>query len=154
MIEEESNTPALRLRPATAEDAHRLLAWRNDPLTRQASHTSDPVALSDHLAWLHRVLGRSDVELYIVELDEVPSGTVRAQRVEQGHLLSWTTAPEARGRGVARRAVTMLASMHEGPLIAEVKRENIASAKVALSAGLTLDREVDGVQYFQRPALR
>lgn len=87
----------IHLRQATTEDARRLLDWRNDPATRAASFSAEPVPWEDHVAWLRRKLQDPAARLWIAD-----AGTVRAERVAPGTAeLHITVAPEARGQGVA-----------------------------------------------------
>ena len=150
-----SPSPELTLRPATLDDAPRLLAWRNDPATRQASHGSAEVTPEEHRAWLKRTLQDPDRQLWVVCQGDEAVGTVRADSDVEGTTeLSWTVAPEARGRGVGKRMVAFAASCLEGALRAEVKRSNHASAKIAEGAGLRFEREDDGVLHFRRGPVR
>jgi len=58
------------------DDAGVLLAWRNDPDTRAASHNSDKVDLQNHLAWLESSLAKPEMrQLWIAELDNLAVGT-------------------------------------------------------------------------------
>lgn len=138
------------LRPADQQDAALLFAWRNDPATRAASHQAAPLAWESHLSWLRSALGAPDRHLWIGELEGRPVGTVRAERCGGAWRLSWTVAPEARGRGVGRALVTRAAARLTGPLRAEVKVGNRASQRIAEAAGLALRAEVDGVLYYER----
>ncbi|MBW6487331.1 MAG: GNAT family N-acetyltransferase [Syntrophobacterales bacterium] len=68
--------------------------------------------------------------------------------------MSWTVAPNARGRGVAKRVVALLAQEISEPIRAEVKVDNIASARIAEHAGMAFNREVEGVIHYSREALK
>ncbi len=144
----------LTLRPATREDAELLLGWRNDPRTREASHDTRVIPREEHLAWLSSVLADPDRQLFVAEEDGVPVGTVRADFRDGAWVLSWTVAPDARGRGVGKRMVALLVERLAGPVRAEIKVGNMASVRIAEHAGLVLDREEDGVLHYHRPARR
>ena len=146
-------TGTIALRPATLEDADLLFEWRNDAETRKASHNMADVARDEHLRWLTRIAGDEHHNLFIAEENGTPVGTVRADLSDGVFELSWTVAPGARGRGVAKRMVALLARQIAGPIRAEVKSGNIASARVAEYAGMAFDREVDGVLHYARAAL-
>jgi len=104
----------VRLRPATIADAELLFAWRNDPLTRAQSIHTEPVAWESHLAWLQSSLQNPDRQLYIAEsatngaVQSIALGTVRADRTDGEYELSWTVAPEQRGKGWGRQMVAAL----------------------------------------------
>lgn len=137
------------LRPATEQDADLLLSWRNDPLTRSASHDSTQITLSQHLDWLSQLLSDSSRRLFVAEQRGVPVGSVRADKGADGTTeLSWTVAPDARGRGLGRRMLAALLEELNGPVRAEVKAGNLASMRIAESAGLRLIREEQGVLHY------
>lgn len=137
-------------RLATLDDADRLFAWRNDPLTRAASHDDGPLEVQSHLAWLKQTLQAPDRTLWIVEREGVAVGNVRSDGDEDGRLLSWTVAPDARGYGFGKRMVIQWVGQLEGRLRAEVRVGNTASARIAEAAGLVLTEEKGGVRYYLR----
>ena len=140
----------VELRRATMEDAGLLLGWRNDPETRAASHQTEPVRHADHIDWLRRVLANPGRQLFVALEQGEPVGTLRADFADGVHELSWTVAPEARGRGVGKRMVALLAARFNAPVRAEIKRGNTASERIAEYAGMTLDREEHGVLHYVR----
>ena len=154
-------TNPLALRPATWADSARLLAWRNDPATRQASRNTAAVAVEEHERWLRGLLADASRTLWIAEERGTPVGSVRVDPCagsrgggEPGEReLSWTVAPEARGRGVAKRMVTLAADRLTGVLRAAVRCDNPASARVAESVGLRPAGDAgDGFRLYRRPA--
>ena len=142
----------LRLRPATIEDAQILFEWRNDPQVRAASHNQAEISFEDHLAWFTDSLANPDRRLYIVEKDGISVGTVRSDWAGDAYTLSWTVKPEARGKGIGKRMVLLLAEQIEKTIRAEVKVGNLASVKIAQEAGMQLDYIKDEVMYFSRKA--
>jgi len=118
------------LRPANIDDAERLFNWRNDPLTRAMSINTAPVEWDGHIGWLKRRLSLPAPNLYVAEVDGVPVGTVRVDDDE----ISYTVAPERRGKGFATQML-IAARRQFGSLCAEIKRENEASIRAAVSAG-------------------
>ena len=144
----------ITLRLTTIQDADLLLEWRNDPETRKASHNTAEVQRDEHVTWLSRTLSNPNRRLFVAEEDGVPVGTARADLSEGVWELSWTVAPNARGRGVAKRMVALLASQISEPIRAEVKAGNLASVRIAEHAGMKFDREANGVLHYARAALR
>jgi RimJ/RimL family protein N-acetyltransferase len=143
----------ITLRPSTIEDADILLEWRNDPETRKASHNTTKVERSNHVSWLSGTLTNPDRRLYIAEENGDLVGTVRTDYAEGVWELSWTVSPRARGRGVAKRMVAILANEISEPIRAEVKTGNISSARIAEHAGMVFEREIDGILHYRRAAL-
>jgi len=141
----------LSLRPATLEDADMLLKWRNDEATRMASHSTDEVKLEKHIEWLRATLQNQNTQLYVAEENGISVGTVRADYDNGIYELSWTVSPEARGQGVGKRMVSLLASRIKEPIRAEVKKGNEASSKIAEFSGMKfIKEESNGVLHYQR----
>jgi spore coat polysaccharide biosynthesis predicted glycosyltransferase SpsG/RimJ/RimL family protein N-acetyltransferase len=131
------------VREATARDSALLLDWRNDPVTRAWSRTTDPVSRADHEAWFERVLNDPDRRLLVAEFENRPVGTVRFDRDTDHWEVSVTVAPHARGR---KLAVPMLLaaerSLPPAGIRACVHRDNAASMALFRRAGY---RQEDGV---------
>ena len=123
----------IRFRKATIEDAKLLFDWRNDPLTRQMSRTTEPVEWTGHVEWLTKRLERQESDLFIFELAGRPVATIRID----GDEVSYTVAPEDRGHGIATEMLKIIRE-HFGSLKAEIFPHNIASIKAAAAAGMQI----------------
>ena len=71
----------LQVRPASQDDAGQLHRWRNHPTVRAVSTQGEEIALSDHEAWLDRVLDAPDRWLLIGQIGEYAVGSIRWDRV-------------------------------------------------------------------------
>ena len=129
----------LHLRPATMDDAKMLFGWRNDPVTREASHNSDEVQWESHMEWLKKSLVSNTRILYIAEADGTPVGTMRADKENGEQEMSWTVAPEARGKGVGKQMVLQFVQevLPGAKIVACIKHGNVASEKIAQALGLS-----------------
>lgn len=140
----------VNLRQATMADAEDLLTWRNDIETRKASHNMDMVSLASHLTWLESSLNKpAQRRLWVAEFNGVPVGSCRTDKVDDAWELSWTIAPESRGKGLAKQMLSALLNKLDKPLLAQVKVENVASMKVAETLGFVLEKEDDGVLFYR-----
>lgn len=130
----------LILRKATLEDAETLFSWRNDPETRMNSLCSEEIDLAKHHSWLKNALTQQSRQLFIAEINAEPVGTVRADRQDNSTywLISWTVAPRFRAKGIGAFMVQKLLKFIKAPVEAHVKKNNIASQKIALQSGLEL----------------
>lgn len=143
----------ITLRPVVSDDSELLHAWRNDPATRAASHNTALVTTDEHKHWLSKQLANPNLVFCIAEHNEIPAGTVRAEHCDDVWELSWTVAPDARGKGIAKAMVATMAQMLSGALRAEIRAGNPASIKVAEYAGLSLLHETDDILHYGRDAL-
>jgi len=131
------------LRPATAADAGLLLAWANDPVTRAAGFHPEAIAIDEHERWLAARLASPATRLWIGEEDGRAVGQVRLERDEGGIAeIGISVAPEARGRGVARRLLATAietgradAAFGLTGFLARVRPDNAASLALFRGAG-------------------
>jgi N,N'-diacetyllegionaminate synthase len=98
----------VRLRPLASSDTDLVVAWRSRPEVVEAMFSSAPPTRAEHERWFHALERRSDRLEFIILDGARPVGTIGlsaidlgARRAEYGILIG---APDARGRGVARRA--------------------------------------------------
>lgn len=129
---------AVQLRPATMTDAELLFAWTNDPDTRAASFSTEPVEWAGHVAWLERVLIDPDRRLWIGESDG-PVGQVRLDRGDDCEIISVSIAPERRGQGLAALLIQAACAQAYGRVVAEIKPGNVRSVRAFDAAGFKAD---------------
>ncbi len=142
---------SLSIRRAALSDAATLFRWRNDPLTRRSSLSESELEWDSHVSWLEKTLADPDRKLFVLTEGDKPVGTVRLDvESEREGRLSWTVAPESRGRGLGKQMVRLACSVIPGGIRAEIKLENVASQRIAEYAGLTLDRTASGIQHWRR----
>jgi RimJ/RimL family protein N-acetyltransferase len=122
-----------RIRPATQDDSRLLYEWRNDESTRSMSKNKDPIRWDDHQDWLGCRLKMNCPNLFVFEVGDEPVATFRIDDSK----VSYTVAPQHRNRGIAKLMLTEVRSRF-GCLSAEVYADNLASIKVAESAGLNV----------------
>jgi RimJ/RimL family protein N-acetyltransferase len=139
-------TPAVEVRPATAEDAVLLLTWANDPVTRAAGFHTEQITPDEHAAWLARTLTLPTRRLFIGMVGEEPVGQVRLDAGERGEAeVGISIAPERRGQGLG--AGLLAAGIEAGRgdpelaverFVARVRAGNEASIRLFESAGFVL----------------
>ncbi len=94
---------ALRLRPATGQDAPLLHEWRNHPAVREVSLNPAPIRFADHLVWIERVLRAADRWLLVAQVGELAVGSVRFDRLDDRTLeVSLYLDPGLQGLGLGR----------------------------------------------------
>jgi predicted dehydrogenase/RimJ/RimL family protein N-acetyltransferase len=133
--------PAVAFRAAGLEDAARILAWRNDLMTRRWSRTSHEITPEEHAAWLRSALADTSTRLWIAESGENPIAHVRVGPQVGGMAeVHVVLAPDARGRGLgaavlAQAAACALADSSLATLLAHVKHGHEASLRAFARAG-------------------
>lgn len=144
------NITGLTFRLAAITDADILFEWRNDSETRRQSHDTRVVKYEDHVAWLKASLLNPNREIKVAELNGSPVGTVRIDKTGNAYVLSWTVAPAVRGRGIGKAMLKATIDILDRPVRTEIKSGNEASKRMAEYAGLTLEREENGILYYRK----
>ena len=92
-------------RPATAADADTVFRWRNQPWVVALGASQRTVSADEHRQWFRATLEGRERELYIIEIEGSPAGTIRYD-FEQGREaeISIYLMPECSGRGHGRKA--------------------------------------------------
>jgi RimJ/RimL family protein N-acetyltransferase len=141
---------AIRLRPPTAADVGAIAAACQDPDIQHFTFVPVPYAEEDARAWVAaapavRGAGTALNLLAVDRADDTVLGAVgllRPDRDARSVEIGYWVAPDARGRGVATRAVRLLApwaldTLRLARVALDVDVPNAASRAVARRAGFT-----------------
>jgi RimJ/RimL family protein N-acetyltransferase len=138
----------MQLRKATHDDWKILLDWRNDPTTRENSFEIGEVSEQTHKLWFNDSLLNSYREIYILEDNTIPVGSIRSDNVSINTcILSWSIAPNQRGNGYGTKILELFLQDKTGNFIAEIKPENIASIKMVQKNGFN---QLDEIKYIKQ----
>lgn len=131
----------MTFRRATVADSRLIWEWRNDPVTREMSRSSEEISWEQHQLWFESVSGDPRRSLLIAERGEEPLGVLRFDPFAEGCAeISINVAPSQRGKGISR---TMLAAacrygfeqLSLARIYAEIKETNAPSIKIFEGVG-------------------
>jgi RimJ/RimL family protein N-acetyltransferase len=143
--------PRYRLRDAVLSDADDLFRWRNDRETRVWSRDTADVCWDEHVTWLKSTLRNPNRQLLIAEDERGAVGTIRLDLLDGVWQMSWTVAPEHRGKGVGAAIVQLAVTRITGERVfAKIKAANLASRRIAEKSGFRLCGERDGMLVYWR----
>tara|TARA_R110001599_G_scaffold344976_1_gene568986 strand:- start:1753 stop:2175 length:423 start_codon:yes stop_codon:yes gene_type:complete len=127
------------LRPAIFKDWRFLLNCRNDPTTRLNSFDQSVVTEKQHKEWLSHSLSNDSRYILIMEDTNSESiGTIRCDTNNQNEkFLSWSIDAKHRGKGFGSLMLSLFLGSAKGYFLAEIKKENISSIKMAERNGFT-----------------
>ena len=130
------------LRKAQMKDALKALEWRNDETTRMNSFNHEIISEDAHMVWFKRKLEDQACQLYILEDEEAPSGSVRIDIAGDIGEISYMIAPEKRGRGYGPAILELLEREMTASgiktLVGFVDKKNKASARCFEKNGYTM----------------
>ncbi len=144
----------LTVRPATKQDADRLLRWRNDPAARRWSPNQAEISPVEHSRWLTEVLASGRHLILVAEADDQPAGSVRFAERDAGLWeVSVVLDPAQRGRGLGQASLTaaenLLLARSVGTVTvnAVIHRDNRRSLQLFRGSGY-LPVSTDGTDEF------
>jgi len=119
----------ITFREATLADSPLILAWRNDPVSRQFSFDKDVIALETHEDWFNR----NHRKITMIEADHKTVGQLRMDDNQDLVEVSITIDPSMRSRGIGSSAIKSIS--HEKKLVAHILPINIPSIIAFLKGG-------------------
>lgn len=138
-------------RNPASRDSTLIWEWRNDPVTRGMSRTTDAIPWEHHQAWY----AATDARIVMVSVDGNPAAMIRFDALECGAAeININLNPAARGKGlgVAILAAGCAYGFEELALErirAEVKPENLPSITIFERVGFVFEGEKDGLRRYQ-----
>jgi RimJ/RimL family protein N-acetyltransferase len=146
----------LHIRQAKLTDVDLIFEWSNDQLVREQSFHSDVISYVPHCEWFKNKLGDKTASIYIVEADGKPASMLRIDEKTDNAVIGVVIGKEFRGEGLASisisKGVTEYFRVNSLPILASIKKQNIASIKSFQKAGFSYLRDekinqIDSVVY-------
>lgn len=146
----------LHIRQAKLTDVDLIFEWSNDQLVREQSFTSDAISYVSHCEWFNNKLTDKTAFIYILEADNKPASLVRIDVKTNNATIGVSIGKEFRGKGLGsasiRKGVAEYFKIQSLPILASIKKQNIASIKSFEKAGFCYLRDeeinqIDSVVY-------
>lgn len=131
----------LTLRRVREDDARLVWEWANDPVTRAASFSSEPIPWSAHVRWFESKLKNENCLFFLVTTEDgLPLGQVRYDRDGGEAVVSVSLGESFRGQGYGSAIIRlacnkMMATEGINLIHAFVKRDNESSRRAFIKAG-------------------
>lgn len=129
------------LRAATIQDMDLLFEWANDAEVRRNSFSSELIPYEEHVQWYEKLLKSPMHRQYIYVCGDMPVGQVRIAIDGNNAEISYSIAPQYRGRGYGKRLLEALPEQVKkdfeqvAHLTGRVKIDNLASQQAFFKAG-------------------
>jgi deoxyribonuclease IV len=137
-----------KIREATQKDSSDLFKWRNDKESRKASFNEEIISWENHRRWFKKAQKDESKIIYIASLDGDKIGTIRFEFKNNFFEISVIVNPKFRnksyGASIISQAISKFIQTHKGSkILAQVKKDNLASIKVFQRAGFIKKEEDD-----------
>lgn len=137
-------TNNISLRIATIDDAETYFDWANDASVRQQSFSSQLIQWEDHKKWFQKKILDQNCLMYVLEDNSKPIGQIRFDILDGIARIDYSLGKDMRGKGLGKtlidRGVYLASKSKNLTFQAEVKEQNIVSAKVFARCGF---KEID-----------
>ena len=142
----------LSLRKANIKDAEFLFELRNNPDIFKYYRNPVKVVWNEHISWLKSVvLGETNKDLYIIELDGKRAGQIRFDTEGDKKELSISLQKDFQGQGLGSKSLKKAIEMEKSViLIAEIHKENIASIKLFEKFNFKLQKNNNNFNIYER----
>jgi len=133
------NKHIVACRLAVKEDLLLVYGWSNDKLVRANSYHTELIKLEDHSKWFLKKISNNNTLFLIIEVNGQPAGIVRFEIDENKAVVGIVVSKEFRGQKLASYFLEEGSKKYfkkfEKPILAYIKKENIASVKSFEKAG-------------------
>lgn len=143
---------SLTIRKAEQDDVQLLYHWSNDELVRKQSFSSEKILFKTHAKWFEGKLKNENSLIYIIEKDKDPTSLVRFDIGEEFCVIGVSIASDYRGKGLGSSSIIIGVNEYfkrnSLPVLASIKKDNIASIKSFQKAGFVFmkNEAVDGIE--------
>lgn len=123
------------------DDINDLFRWRNHPEIRKSSFITNTVSWDEHERWFQAKINNPNTAIYIAYCKEDKIGSIRFESKDGAIKISVMLNPDFSGKGLGALVIKlgtekfMYEKRPDKPLIAEIKKGNIASIKAFQKAG-------------------
>ena len=148
----------INLTKAKITDINDIFEWRNHPDIRKNFFDSEVITWNDHEKWFNKKLKDQDTTIYVAYHIENKIGSIRFEANESVIKTSVMLNPLFLGKGLGLQVIKMgiekfiKEKKPSKSLIAEIKKNNVASIKTFQKAGfkksgLTFIYDINGESY-------
>lgn len=120
-------------RKAIKTDLISVFNWSNDVLVRSNSYNSEPIELESHSNWFLKKIKDETTLFLIIEVNGKSAGIVRFEIEKDKSVVGALVSKEFRGQKLASKFLEVSAELYfkknDQPILAYIKKENIASLK-------------------------
>ena len=135
----------LKFRNAIKADVKLLFEWANDFEVRKNAINSQVISWEGHQKWFQNRIRSSTSKIFIFLIEEQPIGQVRFEFEKDIWLIDYSIDKLHRGKGLGKLMLKEILSYFKtnDPILAYVRIENIASAKIFNSLGFKKNEIVE-----------
>ena len=123
---------------------------RNKNYVRQQSLEAHKIKLKYHVNWFKKFIQNKNNIIYLIIFKKQRVGYIRIEREKGKFLTSWALVKKFHGKGIVAKNLRKATVNKKFKYKAIIKKENIASIKVANKSGFKMSRVLKNKVYFTK----
>ncbi len=127
--------PVKELRKFNLDESVFLNKLRNKKYVRENSINSKEIPLKQHHLWFRKFLINKNNKFYLIKYYKRNIGYIKIESKTKKFIVSWAILDQFRGKGITARFLKKLTNNKKNKYIAIIKKNNLASMKVAEKSG-------------------
>ena len=136
-------------KPITFKDWEILLKWRNNPIVRKCSISTEEIKESSHKQYIKSLIKNENKKQYLFLVDDEPVGTIKQDTVDEAsYELSYIISPDEQGKKLVELMIRLFVHNKEAEFLCTIKKDNIPSIKAAERSGFQLNAIKDDLLYY------
>tara|TARA_B100000073_G_C23401512_1_gene439439 strand:- start:38 stop:478 length:441 start_codon:yes stop_codon:yes gene_type:complete len=133
------------------ENSKFIFNLRNKLYVRKNSLTIKKISKKNHKDWINKFFkNKRKNKLYIIRNDNLPAGYIRLEFNKNAFNTSWALIKKFQGKGIAKKGLIFATKNKKDKYSAIVKKDNVPSLKVALSAKFKLTKQNKNILYLKK----
>lgn len=141
---------------AAGSDSRLLWLWRNHPGIRKNFFDQKPISWEEHRKWFDSRIKDNKTKIYIASIEKEKIGVIRFEVDTYIVKVSVNLNPSFFGKRLGREIIRLGTEIFFNetrtikPVIAKIKKDNIASQKAFAKAGYTYQKESEGEVVYKK----
>ena len=148
------NINKIKIRKVNIGDKDLVYNWANDKLVREQSFFTAPISYDVHCKWFKNQLHDKNHLFFIITINNMNAGIVRFKIKLKSSAIGLSISKEFRGKNLGTKFIKIATNEYfksnELPILAHIKKNNIASIKIFERASFVYLKEelIEGNESF------
>ena len=108
------------------------------------------ISINAHKEFINNTLIITERNIFILEYNEIPVGTIREDRLDKNEFeLSYTINPMYRGKKIGQIMISLYLIERKGSFLCQVKEDNFPSVRMIENWGFKLFKAENRVNFYK-----
>lgn len=123
---------------------------RNKKYVVSNSFSKKKISFNHHELWIKKFLNNKNKKIYIIKSNNNLVGYIRCEIIKSKKILSWALLKKFHNKGIISKNLKKMISNENYNYYAKIKKENIASLRMAKKVGFIQTKKINNIIYLKR----